>query len=432
MAKWWQVFTRSKPLNEGFGGYPFGAGNIFSWFGGGLPSTNHSNVLVTAETANKVSAFYSCVRNISEDIAKLPFKVYAVDANGNRTEYKQHVAARLLGGRPNRFTLPVTLITLLLDRALRKGNGYAFIDRDNDGYPIALYFLETETVTPILYNRNVYYRVSDPLQQIEGTFGGESILHIRGMGNGVVGLSVLSYAAESVGKTIATQDYAGKFYGSGANMTGLLTFTGMKDEASIAGGKTAFLNSFKNDGIAAINGNTTFTKMNFSADEAQMLGASEFGVKEMARWFRMPLSKLQTSDTIANIEALAIEYVNDCLEPWIVRIEQEVIAKLFTEKERGYMFCNFDTFQLIKGDTAAMERRSKTLFYVGAYGPNDVLRSIGQNTIGPEGDKKYIPVNMIPADQVEEFWKGKTTVNISTGSPDPSGSGANNGNINNE
>ena len=428
MAKFTDLFKRSKPVPE----TTFkGGGPMWGWFGlGGVGRQNFSKQLVTAETANKVSTFFSCVRNISEDIAKLPFKVYTVDANGNRTENRNHPAYKMLRLKPNDFNTPFTLIQVLLDRALRKGNAYAFIQRDGNGIPFALYFTETENVIPGLYERRMWYKITDTILGIEGTYSSNDVLHIRGMGNSEVGISVLDYAAESLGKAMATQEYAGKFYGSGANLTGLLNFTGMKNETEVKSAKDAFIRTYEADGIGAIHGNATFTKMSLTADEAQMLGSQEYNVKDVARWFRMPLSKLQTSDAISNVEALAIEYVNDTLEPWIKRIEQELMRKLFTNAEQNYMECNFDTFELIKGDAAAMERRIKTLFYVGAFSPNDALRMSGMNSIGVEGDKRYVPVNVVPDSMVDEFWSGKSQANIPTGSPDASGSGANNGNIN--
>lgn len=422
------LFKRSKPVPES----TFKSGGPWwGYFGiGGVGRGNFSKQLVTAETANKVSTFFSCVRNISEDIAKLPFKVYVVDAKGNRTEDRSHPAFKLLRTKPNDFNTPFTFLQVMLDRALRKGNAYAFIQRDNNGIPFALYFTETENVIVGLYERRLYYKITDPILKIEGTFSSDDVLHIRGMGNAELGVSVLDYAAESIGKAMATQEYASKFYGTGANMSGLLTFTGMKSPEEVKSSKEAFMRSYELDGIGAINGNTTFTKMSLTADEAQMLGSQEYNVKDVARWFRMPLSKLQTSDTISNIEALAIEYVNDCLDPWITRVEQEISRKLFTSTQMQFMECNFDTFVLLKGDAAAMERRIKTLFHVGAFSANDALRMSGMNSIGQEGDRRYIPVNVIPDDMVEEFWEGKSQSNIDTSSPDTTGSGATNGNIN--
>jgi HK97 family phage portal protein len=401
--------------------------NLFTFFGG----SNKANVAVTPDTALKVSAFFSSIRNISEDTSRLPFRVMLKDSAGNKIEQPSHPAALLLNSKPNNYSIAMSLRSTIMERALRKGNGYAFIQRDDNATPVALHFIESEHVQPMLVDRKIYYRINDPILNIEGDFTADQVFHLRGMGDGFIGQSVVRFAAESLGIAIATQEFAGKFYGSGANMTGILKLIGAKDVTEGAKIKSAFQESYGKDGIAALPGNIEFQKINFSADEAQMLGARDFNVKDVARWFRMPLSKLQ-SENMGNIEALAIEYVNDCLEPWITRFEQEVAAKLFTEKERsnGLYEASIDTFPLLKGDTAAMERRVKTLFYVGAHSPNAILRSLGMNTIGIEGDRRYVPVNMVPADLVNEFWKGKSANQIPTGSPDASGSGASNGNIN--
>ncbi len=423
------LFQRSKPIELKAAEL---LQNSFSWFGGGIGRYNKSEVVVNAETANSVAAFYSCVRNISEDIAKLPIHVYYVDSNGNRTRATNHPALNLLGIKPNQFNTPFTLIETLIDRALRKGNGYAFIERDNNARPIALYFLENESVEPILSERKMFYRINNPKLRIEGTYTNDAILHLRGMGNGYIGVSVLDYASESIGKAIAAQQYAGKFFGSGANMTGLLKFIGMTDENKVAKAKQAFINSYKADGIGATTGSTEFIKMGYNADETQLIQTLAENTKDVARWFRMPLSKLQTSEIVNNIEALAIEYVNDCLQPWITRLEQEIKDKLFTEKEKPVMSIDFDTFMLLKGDTAAQERRVKTMFYIGASSANDSLRSLGMNTIGTDGDRRYVPVNMLPADLVDKFWQSKGAANIPTQSPDTTGSGATNANVNGE
>lgn len=418
--KWLTSYVSGNNIDIRNGGH-----TMFHFFG----TSNKANVAVTPETAFKVSAFYSCVRNISEDIAKLPFKVLLVDSAGNKINQKFHPASTLLNQKPNQYSTPLTLKQTIIDRALRKGNGYALIIRNDDATPVEMLFIETENVVPILQERKLFYRINDPVLGIEGVYSGEDVFHLRGMGDGYQGISVLKYAAESMGKAIATQEYAAKFYGSGANMTGLLKANGYTDEAKAKKVKESFMRSYLEDGVGMMPGNVDFQKMSFSADEAQMLGSQEFNVKDVARWFRMPLSKLQTSESISNIEALSIEYVNDCLDPWITRFEQEVAAKLFTAKEQQMLEARIDTWPLLKGDTAAQERRIKTLFYVGAGSANDALRSLDLNTI-PNGDRKYVPVNMVPVDLVNTFWSSKNSTNVPTGSPDASGSGANNGNIN--
>jgi len=407
------------------------AGFMFTNFGTPMWSSvgmgNQANVLVNADTANKLSAFYSCVRNLSEDTAKLPARIYRVDKTGNKTELRNHAASKLLNISPNTFSNPFTLRELLIDRALRKGDGFAFIVRDQNATPIQILFLEYEVVIPVISHEGVkklFYIINDPILQIYGTYPSEDVFHLRGLGNAFRGMSVLKYASESVGKAIATQDHAGKYYGSGASMTGLLKIVGAKSGDDATAIKKNFMKSYKDDGIGALQGAAEFTKMGFSADESQMLGSQEFNVKDMARWFRMPLSKLQTSEQITNIEALAIEYVTDCLMPWIVRFEQEVQAKLFTEAEKTQLECIIDVSELLRGDSASQERTQKTLFYTGQATINELRAMNNMNTIGDSGNFRFLPVNMIPDNLVNDFWAAQDgKANGSLSAPDSTGSG---------
>jgi HK97 family phage portal protein len=390
----------------------------------GVGMQNKSNVIVNAETANKLSAFYSCVRNISEDIAKLPTKIQRIDKNGNKIDLLNHPAYRLLNISPNGMSNPMTFIETIIDRALRKGDGFAYIKRDENATPTALIFLEYETVIPFFGDDFLmYYKVHDPIMKINGIYPSQDIFHFRGMGNQFRGMSVLRYASESIGAAIATQDYRGKFYGTGANMTGILKTTAdSKDENVMIARKQSFQRSYQQDGIAMMGPGTEFQKLNFNADESQMLGASEFNVKDIARWFRMPLSKLQTSDNISNIEALSIEYVTDCLTPWIVRFEQEVQTKLFTEAEKTNTICYIDTFSLLRGDSAAEERRIKTLYYTGAICPDEIRHQVGLNS-RVDGGTYFNPVNMIPDEYLQSFWQSKDNSQANQGAGDNTGSG---------
>jgi HK97 family phage portal protein len=387
-----------------------------------------SEVVVTAETAKKVSTFYSCVRNISEDIAKQQVKVLRVDSNGNRTIDNGHNVYKLLNLSPNAFCNPIAFWETIISEAIELGNGYAFIERDTNGYPIAIYNLDPKFVTPKLQNRKLYYIVNDQYLGIYGTFTSMDIFHLRGMGNGYVGISILKWASESVGKAISTQNFASKFF-LGDAVTGILELTGVSDETKAQKIKEAFLNSYRKDGLGVIGGASKYTKMSFNADEMQMLEAQEFGVNDVCRWFRMPLTKVQKSEKTENIEALNIEYVNDCLSAWQTRIEQEVEAKLFDSREKQMYDVKHDNSDLLRGDTQAQERRIKTMFMIGAWNANKALQSVDENTIGDDGKKYFVPVNMMPTENVNEFWDGKSQSNMTESSADSSGSGATNNNI---
>lgn len=398
-----------------------------SWFG---LFDNKANVAVTPESSLTLSAFYECVNAISEDIGKLPFDVYRV-IKGNYYPSPNNPATRLFSIRPNEFTTPIVFTQCILKSALIRGNGYAYIERDENATPINLYWLMDECVTPVLKGRKMYYIVNDVIAEISGTFTGNDILHIRGLGDGYIGKSVIGYASESIGKAIATQQFGAKYFGkAGFNL--LLKFTGNKDEAKMKQAKEAVLRSFEVDGVAAINQGVEMETVQVKNNEAQFIESQDFNVADIARWFRMPLFKLQ-KDTSATTEAQEIAYVNDCLMPWITRLEQEIRAKLLKENEKYFMIPKFDTFMLIKGDSQSQERRAKTMMMIGALTPNEARRMFDYNTISnmEEMDIPYMPANVLPMNLVQEFWSGKVAdpSKIDLASVDTSGSGNSNNNI---
>lgn len=396
-----------------------------SFFG----QNNSSGQNVNSSTSLKLSAFYASVRNISEDIAKLPFHVYEIDENGNRRVIRNHPAAILLNKQPNSASTPFTFKQTLIEYALISGNGYAYIERDSNARPVALYILNSQYVTVQLFNQKLYYIVNDQKTGLYGTFTQDEIFHIKGMGDGYVGISVVQYASESIGKALATQAYASGFFGNGATLTGTIEVPGViQDEATAKNIKNRFIESIKGNGtssgVGLLSNGAKFTKISVTPNEAQFIESQEFNVSDIARWFRMPLSKIQTGSTgSSNLEQLNIEYVTDCLMPWLVRIEQEVERKLFRADEIEPLEAKFNEKLLMRGDSNSQANWAKTMFYIGAYSSNDVRRFIGENTIGAEGDIYFAPVNMIPANKTDEFWQGKSGLDnkASEANADPTG-----------
>ena len=396
-----------------------------SWLGG---FANKSKVEVTPYTSLTLSAYYSSVRNISEDISKLPFKVF-LNRSGNKYPLYKHPAYMLLSVKPNGYATPFTIKETLLQNAINRGNGYAYIVRDEDANPIELVWLRNDCVVPFLKDRKLYYTVKDQEAMVSGTYTSDDIFHLRGMGTGYTGVSVITYAAESIGKAIATQQFGASFFGS-TGMKGIVEFLGIKDEAKMKQAKESFKRTYEEDGLAAINQAVKFEKIQVPNNEAQFIESQDFNVSDIARWFRMPLSKLQ-KDSNTGGEQEAIMYVNDCLYPWVKRFEEEIAAKLFKESEKQNLEARFSFDGLLKGDSAAQERRIKTMFMTGAWSQNDIRRFMDYNTLKEGGDDTFMPVNMIPSKMVDEFWSAKNaaTNDHTEKSPDSSGSGNVNANI---
>ena len=375
---------------------------------------NNTGQNVTDQTAIMVSAFYSCIRNISEDTAKVPFYVLQLDSKGNKSKTK-HRASALLNKMPSNLATPFTFRQTLIKNALLYGNGYAYIKRDSNATPTDLYIINPRFVTVSVNDQRLYYLVNDQIAGISGNFTEDEIFHIRGLGDGYVGKSVLVYGAESIGAALAVQTYAGSFFGNGATLGGVLEVPGViKDENVGKSIKESFVGSYNtqngaNNGIGLLHSGVKFSKISAQPNEAQMVESREFSNSEIARWFRMPLSKLQSGSTgSSNLEQLNIEYVTDCLVPWFVKMEQEIDRKLFRFDERDLLDAKFDVSMLMRGDMNSTSNYLKTLSYAGIITRNDARRYLDLNTIPEDyGNTFYTPVNMIPADMEDEFWMSK-------------------------
>lgn len=66
-----------------------------------------SGEYITEESAIRIAAVYSCVKILSQNIAKLPLQVYKKD-NGRRDRAREHPVAYLLETRPNPYMTPYT------------------------------------------------------------------------------------------------------------------------------------------------------------------------------------------------------------------------------------------------------------------------------------------------------------------------------------
>jgi HK97 family phage portal protein len=107
---------------------------------------------------------------------------------------------------------------------LRYGNGYAEIERDNRGAPYALWPIHPDRVEPARRNGHgeLFYRVWDEAGGGYVDLAAMDMFHIRGFGDGAVGLSVIEYAAESIGWAQATEIFGATFFGEGMNPSGIV------------------------------------------------------------------------------------------------------------------------------------------------------------------------------------------------------------------
>jgi HK97 family phage portal protein len=115
----------------------------------------------------------------------------------------------------------------------------------------------------------------------------------------------------------------------------------------------------------------------------------------------------------SNIEHQSIEVVVDSVTPWVKRFEEEADYKLFGQNRSGY-FTKMNLNGLMRGDSTARAAFYKTMREMGVFSANDILMLEDLNPIGPEGDKRLVPLNMTTLDRIGEDLAAVKTMTATT------------------
>ena len=371
---------------------------------------------VTNQSASTVSSYFAAIRNISEDIGKIPSPIYNIDAKGDKTKATNHPAYKLLNIRPNSMMTAFTLKELLTSWALGWGNGFAEIVFDNRMNPVQMWPIHPARVSPFVDKEQklFYYVYPDyDIRYGETVQLGDPIVladfqmfHLKGPTEyGVWGKSVLGSMAESLGISIASQKYGAAFYGNGSNAGGFLSHpTQISEEAGLRlkqSVESGHKGAGKSGGIMVIEEGMKFESTTVNPKDAQALELRQFQVIEIARWFRIQPHKIQELNqaNYANLESQNLDYVTDTLLSWSTRFEQEAQNKLLLDDPK--LSCDFDFAFLLKGDQAARASYYNTLHFIGVLNSNEIRRAEGMNSIGPKGDEYYQQSAMVPLGSVD-------------------------------
>jgi HK97 family phage portal protein len=365
----------------------------------GLFGTSKTGVQVSEDNALTFSAVYAAVRIISETIASIPLNVYQADGE-TRVKAVGHPVQDLLAKAPNSVSSTFTFREAMASNLVLHGNAYAKIEMNAAGRPTALIPLNPMKVeVKVVDGEKVY--VFDK----KHTYLDYEILHFVGLSfNGLTGKSPLSMAREAVAIGLAAQEYGARFYSNGANAGGVITAPGRLNTEVVKrlreSWNRAQSGNSNSHSTAILEEGMKYEKIGLDPEAAQFLQSRKFQVNEIARIFRIPpsyLADLENSSTRANVEQQAIQFVRDCITPYVRRMEVELNRKLFREDEPN-LYAYFTMEGLMRGDQKARYEAYATARQWGWLSVNDIRDLENLNPV--EGGDIYLqPLNMVQSGQ---------------------------------
>lgn len=365
----------------------------------GLFGTSKTGVQVSEDNALTFSAVYAAVRIISETIASIPLNVYQADGE-TRVKAVGHPVQDLLAKAPNSVSSTFTFREAMASNLVLHGNAYAKIEMNAAGRPTALIPLNPMKVeVKVVDGEKVY--VFDK----KHTYLDYEMLHFVGLSfNGLTGKSPLSMAREAVAIGLAAQEYGARFYSNGANAGGVITAPGRLNTEVVKrlreSWNRAQSGNSNSHSTAILEEGMKYEKIGLDPEAAQFLQSRKFQVNEIARIFRIPpsyLADLENSSTRANTEQQAIQFVRDCITPYVRRMEVELNRKLFREDEPN-LYAYFTMEGLMRGDQKARYEAYAVARNWGWLSVNDIRDLENLNPV--EGGDIYLqPLNMVQSGQ---------------------------------
>lgn len=362
--------------------------------------TRQAGVVVNSTTAKTFSAYFACIKVISEDISTLGWGVFKVDAQGNKTRMPGNPIDIMLDIQANPESTAFSVKEVLLAWALSWGNGYAEIARNMAGTPSELWPIHPDRVQADRTRAGqLVYDVSNDNGPNTVLYS-EDMFHLHGPSDdGLTGLSVASLAAKSIGLGLAAETFGSSLFGNGAQLGGAFQ-TDQKLSKEAKDFLTDSLNKYRGPKQAfksiVLEQGLKWEQIGIPPQDAQFLETRKFQKNDVASFFRMPPHKIGDLDraTFSNIESQEISYVKDALMPWIVRLEAEANTKFFPRQQWGKIITKINANSLMRGDSAARTTYYKNLWSMGALNSNEVRNFEGFNGIGADGDKYFVQLNL--------------------------------------
>lgn len=383
-------------------------------FGGGGNATA-SGIQVTPEVALTQSAVFAAVRILSEDIGTLPFGVYRKTPTG-RLEEPSNPVELIMARKANPDMTGIDFRQTIIGHAALRGNGYAEIQNDKGGRPIALWPLRPDKMQVGRNGQNGLSVQSAPDGQLlylyrlpNGdlkVFSRNQLFHLKGVSNdGLVGYSPAAMAAQAVGLALAAEEFGSRFFANDARPGVVIKAPGQLSDRAIDNLEKSWSNRHQGlsnaQRVAILEEGMDIATIGLAPELAQFLQTRQFQVLEVARWFRIAPHLLGELDraTHSNIEHQGLEHVQYTLRPWVERFEAETDTQLLAPPL--YSKINMNGF--LRGDMAS--RYASYLQGVqGGFMNGNMIAEQEDRNPPPNGVGAdfYIPLAMIPQKAFDE------------------------------
>ncbi|HJE24928.1 MAG TPA: phage portal protein [Methylorubrum populi] len=367
-------------------------------------STSAAGIEVTVDRAMRNPAVFRSVSLISESMGMLPTHLVEKET---KKKARDHPLFRILHRRPNAWQTAYDFKTLMQQRVLVEGDGYARIIRSRnfvrrEDTIVGLVPLDPHRVTPV---QNADWTVSYRYQPAQGAtvlLSPSDVFHLRGISkDGIRGISRVRQAADAIGLAIAADLALGRLYRNGSFINGYLahpkTLSGEAIERLRAYWSSRFAGADDAGKTPILEEGLEYKLLGSTAKDAQSHETRGRQIEEIARIFGVPRPLLMIDETSwgSGIDVLGQFFVRYALNSWFEAWQQAAERSLLTDEEADRYEIKFNAGALLRGSM-----KDQADFFAKALGaggqqawmtPNEVRETLDMPS-NPDGDRLGNPM----------------------------------------
>jgi HK97 family phage portal protein len=312
---------------------------------------------------------------------------------------RDHPIYDLLHLLPNAETTAYDFWLMYIYNLMLTPAAYAYVARDGGARIAALYNLPSKYCR-MKRNRQTGERyVEYENSEIKRTIYPQNLMYTPGARMSDVDnpLDPIVLAGKVLRLTSNLNEFADNYFANGAQASGTVTLaTAAKEEvfkqfikdftATYAGVSNA-------NKIMFLNGNSKFEKVSNNPNDSQALESRQSQIYEICRVMGVTPFKVfeYGRATYNNMEQVNIEFVQETIDPMVVRLEQTMSRDLLLPAERRLMYPKFNVDGLLRGDTAARTAYFNTMRQNGVMNANEIREKENMNRIAEsEGGNAYL------------------------------------------
>lgn len=320
--------------------YDDGETQGFGWYGDDYRSD--TGVKITRKMALGYAPYFRSLALLSGDTGRCPLVVYRKvkeEYGEGKEKATDHPAYKLLRRRPNPYMTANTWKEVMILHACDKGDGYSFISRVGNK-PDQLLVLDPDRTFPVRADGVLWYA-----HQLEDgkwrKLPATDVIHIKNVTwDGLKGMGWRELGKETLGLGIASRKFSTRFYKRGAVPSVVLEVPGKmttKVARQLRRDWEELQSGLENmHRTAVLQQGTKAHVLSQSARDSQMNEMQMFSVRMVSALTGIPARKLgdPTGQGYNSVYADNQNYLDQALDNWLVKLEEECEDKLLTEEEK--------------------------------------------------------------------------------------------------